>query len=330
MRNQSARWQSGLLVTLAATILAAGGLPVEPVGSVSPERREVQASDPLERAAGTDFRVLTWNVFGLPNGHAPRDSSALVRVLAALDADVLLLNEVNGSAAEVEAVLPPPAQGAAPWKVHARGELVVAVRGGRSITGAFLRPTTAPATGFYPTLGELLFGRTRVTALGAFVSDGPRTTLVVPLHFPCCGDEAGRLRAAPALRDAVQAALAEASVDGVIVAGDFNTVNGRSTEPVEIVQRGVTFRGAPLAALEARQLDGQSNTTFWNPRRQVASRLDWLLFSDTTLELLRAFIFETEDLAPEWLRAHGLQADDSDVSQSSDHRPIVADFRWRR
>ncbi len=316
---------SGLAIAAAIAVLV-----TVPVVTDSPRGGDAPVSDPLERAAGTDFRVLAWNVFGLPNGWTPRDPSALVRILAALDADVLLLNEVNGSAAAVEAVLPPPTQGDSPWQLHVRGELVVAVRGGRTMTGAFVRPPTAPATGFYPTLGELLFGRTRVAALGALVSDGPRTTLVVPLHFPCCGDEAGRLRAAPALRDAVQSALADAGIDGVIVAGDFNTVNGRSYEPVEIVRRGITFRGAPLSALDPRQLDGESSTTFWNPRRRIASHLDWLLFSDATLEPLGGFVFEAEDLAPEWLRAHGLQPDDSDVSRSSDHRPIVADFRWRR
>lgn len=316
-----------ILIALAAVALI--------TGQAGPG--ESQPADPLARAPGTDFRVVVWNVFGFPGARRNR-GPAFKRMFEALDADVLMLQEVSGTADEVESWLPAPTSGAVPWKVELRGgELVVAVRGPRELALAFRRPLLPQATGFYDTLGELLFGRGTVAAVGMLVTDGPRRLLTVPVHYP--NDEPGRLASAPVLRDAVQQVLAEARADAAIVAGDFNLYFERKGELVgrrdslEIVQRGVTVGGKALAVLEPSHLDGDSMFTW---RRGTAGslpppgRLDWLLYSDATLTPLGAFVFEAADLSPEWLQAHGLDPTDSERAQTSDHLPIVADFRWRR
>jgi endonuclease/exonuclease/phosphatase family metal-dependent hydrolase len=177
---------------------------------------------------------------------------------------------------------------------------------------------------------ESLIGAERMAAMGVTASVGGRQVLAVPLHLPCCGAEALRVRNAPVLADALQSVVSESNPDAVIVAGDFNTVGTR--RPLDLVRQGVAVGGNELAVVEALQLDGRSNATYWNslPGQFPPGRLDWMLYSPSSLELLRSFVLEASDLAPEWLEVHGLEADDSDIARSSDHRPIVADFRWRR
>lgn len=317
------------LALLAATTLCTAAVVAGPSAPAP------QTTDPLARAPDTDFRVVVWNVFGFPGMRRDR-GPVFKRILQALDADVLMLQEVSGTSDAVESWLPPATSDGLPWHVELRGgEMVVAVRGHRDLALVFRRPQLPTATGFYPTLGELLFGRGNVAAVGLLVTDGPRRLLAVPVHYP--NDEPGRMAAAPVLRDAVNLALTETKADAAIVAGDFNLYFERGAglvgrkDALEIVQRGVTIGGAPLAVLEPYQLGGGDQAT-WRGADALPppGRLDWLLYSDVKLEPVGAFVFEAADLSPEWLRVHGLEADDSDRARTSDHLPIVADFRWRR
>jgi len=312
---------AGLLAAIAATTVIAG---------------TPQAADPLARPPGTDFRVVVWNVHEFAGWREDR-KPVFTRLFEAIDPDLLMLQEVSARAEKVTTRLPAPAAGAPSWHVEKRGgELVVATRSGAELTLAFRRPLLPPATGFYESLGELLFGQGSVAAVGIQVTDGPRRMLAVPVHYP--NDEPGRLASAPALRDAVNQALAETQAAAAIVAGDFNLYFERGQnlvgrrDALEIVQRGVNVGGVPLAVLEPFHLDGRDQATWRGAAgaKFPPGRLDWMLYSDKSLEVLHAFVFEAADLSPEWLKAHGLQPDDSDPSRSSDHLPIVADFRWRR
>ena len=79
----------------------------------------------------------------------------------------------------------------------------------------------------------------------------------------------------------------------------------------------------------AVDLRGASANTWRNPGgRFPPGRLDWVLHSDSSLEVMRAFIFDTAVISPYWLAQHGLWAADSVTT--SDHLPIVVDVRWRR
>ena len=53
-------------------------------------------------------------------------------------------------------------------------------------------------------------------------------------------------------------------------------------------------------------------------------RLDYIVYSDSVLDLGNHFILWTPDLTPDELRAAGLEAMDTLVA--SDHLPLVADF----
>jgi hypothetical protein len=78
---------------------------------------------------------------------------------------------------------------------------------------------------------------------------------------------------------------------------------------------------------EALQIDGRSNATWGDPDLPfVPGRLDFLLYADTSLESINAFLMDTRDLEPRWLERHGLRGDDT--ASASDHLPLVADLRW--
>jgi endonuclease/exonuclease/phosphatase family metal-dependent hydrolase len=99
--------------------------------------------------------------------------------------------------------------------------------------------------------------------------------------------------------------------------------------PLDVVSRHLDPRGDHLEVVDALQLDGRSNATWSDPGKPFApGRLDYMLYSDSTLEVARAFVFDSADLGAEWLDRHGVQAGDS--AAASDHLPIVADFRWKR
>ncbi|MCZ6444681.1 MAG: endonuclease, partial [Planctomycetota bacterium] len=69
------------------------------------------------------------------------------------------------------------------------------------------------------------------------------------------------------------------------------------------------------------------NATWADPDEPfVPGRLDYLLYSDATLTLPRAFVLDSRDLNPRWLDRHGLKLDDT--ASASDHLPLIADVKW--
>lgn len=164
-----------------------------------------------------------------------------------------------------------------------------------------------------------------------------RRLLLVTLDLVCCGNRADaiqdRIRRMEAsyINRAVRRALKDAAADGreadaVIVGGDFNLV--ASHTPLDLAASGLGPDGADLVPVYALQLDGRSSATWDGGWGQFPpGQLDYVLFSDTTLEVRRAFVLETRDLASAWLGRHGLDGTESE--RASDHRPIVVDFAWR-
>ena len=340
MRFQQLLWP--VLMALGFAFEAAAAT-AEPVAS---DDRQNPPAVWLARAPGTALRVLSWNV--------SRDSfyvnlDAFHRVLAAIDADILILDEMPGTsnAAELRAALGGLGDAAAEWQV-AYGE------GG----GVFQRSTIAsrnPTTRL-PIFETLRYapeqisawlgqagssgGRLRdnlqagVAAVGAHILHDGKTLLVVAMDLQCCGDDAGswqesRRRAeAGLLRQALLSSVQQTPVAAVIVAGDANTVQG--------VQAISILRGTPSAGADpepwrlqevAARHQGKSSTWTWDGRGTPypSSRLDHILHS-AALQPLQASIFDTEDLSAAQAKALRLPKEVS--RRLSEHRPIVVDFRW--
>jgi hypothetical protein len=226
------------------------------------------AADPLARAPGTDFRVVSWNVGREDLFRQPEAFGALLRPLAP---DLLLLDEVAGgrSAEEVEALLDRIFPGDRPWRAvygvsggSQRG--VIATRGtAPRMVAPFDRELPHPdsaralAPAGDPWLQDRL--RSKVPATGAVVEVGGRRLLAVTVDLEAAGTPGStrdRLRRMEALviRDALGAAAREGGMDGVLVAGDLNLVGSR--DPLDILSAGPDVDGSALGVPLPLRLDG--------------------------------------------------------------------------
>lgn len=311
-----------------------------------PNDRDIASTPWLARAPGTAFRVLSWNV--------SRDSffinlDEFHRVLAVIDADILILDEMPGTsnAGELLAALGGLGDGAPEWQV-AYGEgggvfqrSTIASRGSTTRLPIFetLHYDPAQITNWLTQAGSAAVTlrdnlQAGVAAVGARIQRDGKTVLVVGMDLQCCGDDPGswqesRRRAeANLLRQALLISVQQSPVDAVIVGGDANTVQGLAAISILRGSAGVDTDADSwlLQEVPARHRGNFANWT-WDGRGTPypSSRLDHILHS-AALQPVQASIFDTEDLSMAQARALHLPKDVS--RRLSEHRPVVVDFRW--
>ncbi|MGH9422162.1 MAG: hypothetical protein ACRD3J_19455, partial [Thermoanaerobaculia bacterium] len=172
-----------------------------------------------------------------------------------------------------------------------------------------------------------------LSVAGAVAHVGSRRLLVVPMHFTCCGTagswrEYRRRVDAELVAGRIRLALKHVKVDGIVAGGDMNLVSGRVALDTILSAVPKSPLG-PMRRADALHIDGWTDWT-WDGRGTafVGGRLDNMTYSAGTLRVKSAFIWDTEDLPTDSLRAHGLE---SRTSQSINrHRPIVVDFTFMR
>jgi endonuclease/exonuclease/phosphatase (EEP) superfamily protein YafD len=121
-------------------------------------------------------------------------------------------------------------------------------------------------------------------------------------------------------------ALNRIEVDGVLLGGDLNLVG--TERPLQLLLEPLPSHYGSLEPVYAKHLDGKTDWT-WDGRgsRFPSSQLDFAFYNASQLEVIRAFIFDTETMSSVLREKHGL---DLDISKTlSDHRPIFVDYRWR-
>lgn len=309
-----------------------------PLRRSSGHARRLADVDAVRRAPGTALRVLSWNVSDLGPIEAP---DAFSRLITGLAPDVILFDEVSR---DIDAS----------WFADRFAELdgewtiVRGMAGGRQTTLAASRFPVRPvlerieyADSILVLIGEpstpqlqqdLLTGISdAMPALAVAIDVDGRQILMVTTDLQCCGhagssEDRARWMMADRIRDAVAEAIASASWAGVIVAGDFNLVGSRA--PLDIIGAALDPAGADLEPAFALRLDGASTATWRSPGPFPPGRLDFVLYSTSSLDVLRAFPFAVEDLAPSAVRSLALDAEDSRVV--SDHLPVIVDFAIRR
>jgi len=135
-----------------------------------------------------------------------------------------------------------------------------------------------------------------------------------------------RLTQVSAVKKAVMEAVAHYQIDGVIIGGDFNLVGSRT--PLDHLISLSPVGTGEMKVVRAMQLDGLSNTTWSDDKHDKPTfgpgRLDFVLRTESPFIVKHAFVFESADLSPEWLKHYGLNKFDSQLF--SDHFPIVVDL----
>jgi endonuclease/exonuclease/phosphatase family metal-dependent hydrolase len=288
------------------------GIPVEfnllqsPLPLVSPLS--------LDKPAGA-FRIISYNIErdGLFNeSRGPRFAS----IIQALQPDILSFQEVRNRSAEsvlewVQDLL------GGEWYALKQRDLVTVSR----------YPFIEGWTDTYKPLDVRIF------PLMLDVDGTP--VLVFNAHLSCCRDDADRQEQA----DGFAAFLRDMPVEPgtpFMLAGDLNLV-GEAQQLAALssgeIQDTRTFGegvlpdwdGTPLADLFPRHTHTPYTFTWFSRESSFsAGRLDYILFTDSVLQVVNHFILDTSELPEDVLEMYGLEAEDSRIA--STHLPIVADF----
>ena len=298
--------------------------------TLSDQPPTVPPFESLDRADPAHIRVVTWNVLfdGLFKRPAP-----FIRVLRALDPDVVCFQEVWSHTARQSADYVSLAVPESPWYGANTDEGQIVSR--YPIAAA----SPVDVAGNYWALVDLPDDRY------------PVDLSVVCAHPPCCDKEIERQRQLDGIAAWVRDLMAPgpAAYDGgppegldvpwgtpVIIVGDMNLVGGAdqvlSLTDGRIADEaafGPSFSpdwdGTAFADSWARHAGGTSVATWRDATSAFApGKLDYVVFSDSALKLERAFVLATEELSEDVLERYGLQADDT--LEASDHLPVVADF----
>ncbi len=331
--------------------------PAAPASATRPATREPRPPTGtfVDREAGTALRIVTYNVLWntiFADVNAQR-AAKFARIVTALDPDVLVLEEIGMSpqdrgkagsrkrtAADVlkvmQAVAPLPA--GQDWHVFQGGDNVIVSRFPLKMTASHTQPP-----------GE----RDLALALVDLPDDRFAADLyVVGTHFKCCGGTDNDLQRQQQA-DAIMAWLRDARTLGgnvdvppqtpLVVLGDLNIVGG--PQPLETLLGGdiadeETY-GADMApdwddspltdAHPLHNVQGPDDYT-WRDDNQPykPGRLDYVIYSDSLLEVTKSFVLNTVAMTEPDLKATGLEKYDTtedDVGRAFDHLPVVVDFR---
>lgn len=327
--------------TLILGVLLVLGLACSPRSRLSPTPSPQPATSDTKTA---DLHVLAWNV---AENAFVRDVAAFRAHVTRSRAELLLLDEVHPSVAGTplaDALAPVGQEGDGAW------HFVIGGSGGRQrgVIASQLPLERVPELAGpvpYPAADRARLEARMVAAnqarpvytmadgipvSGAIVTQGARRLLAVTVDLQCCGDtpdswqEERRRVETREVRQRIAQALTRTRVDAVIVAGDLNLVN--TPTPLITLTGAYPAPHYGLLVADLAHLDGVETWTWDGRGTPFPSRpMDFLLYGPRALALRDGHVLDWDDL-PAAERA-GLDADAS--KRLSDHRPLVAVFRWR-
>lgn len=297
----------------------------------------------LDRDAPTDCRLLCYNVWSntiFPSVN-PTQAAKFARIFAALDPDVVCLQEVSSSASSVRNLLDSlaPLGGGRRWAVYRGGNSsdVIAAKYPLSLQAA----RTSPA-------GQRDLGMALVDLPDSqFAHD----LYVINSHYRCCGGEANDPQRQQQ-SDAIAAWMRDARTPGgaitlpvgtgIAVVGDWNIVG--SFTPAATVLNGdirdegrygpdapPDWDGTPNVDVRPRHNGREPLDYTWRDDGSVFApgRLDFLSYTDSVLRPGNAFVLNTGMMSDAERAATGLQIWDvtrDSIGEDYDHLPLVLDF----
>jgi endonuclease/exonuclease/phosphatase family metal-dependent hydrolase len=299
----------------------------------------------LRKTPETAFRVLSWNVSGEDFTKQAADYKKIFRLL---DPDILLLDEVEGGRTVEEiAAIVSGVRGPSDTAWH----IIVGSGGGRQ-RGVIIsrQPVTAIPSFTHLAYPADALARLRtlmddaawvamkpnldagIAVAAAIVQVAGKRLLAVSIDLQSGASEpnwqeARRMVEVHEIQKAVQKTLQSTAVDGVLLAGDFNSVS--TVMPIARITNPYPEPHVALVPAQALHLDGSESWT-WDGRGTPfpTQALDFSFYSPDTLTPTNAVAFSTEDLPAGELSAAGLQTGTS--RRVSDHLPIIVDYRWRK
>jgi len=298
--------------------------------------------------AKSSFTVLSWNISGNAFVSHPQEFEALLAFAAP---DIVLLDEVDPStsAAQLRAALPLRRFGSnqdGAWHISfgtsgGRQRVVIASRDPLEELEEFggLVPYSEDArrqiTQRMPAVDQERWAASMdagIAVNAAIVRTGGERLLVVSADFECCGDdpeswaELKRRVEAKEIRRLIRRVVERTSVDGIVVAGDFNLVS--TAIPLALIAGPYDTPLSGLIAAELYHRDGNATWTWDGRGTPFPSRaLDFQVYSPNTLRVAQGEILDTEDMTVELLELHGLNGEWSKAL--SNHRPLVIEYLWR-
>lgn len=291
-----------------------------------------------------EFRMLSWNVSGNAFDRQPAVFGGL---MAWADADIVLLDEVSPHS-DIDALpaLMRRATGDDSWFMHSGDS------GGRQRGIILSRLPSRPVPSLSAMVPYPADEKGRLTARmsqrerddsrlsmehgipvnAAMLDIGNKRLLVVITDLQCCGNdpeswqEDRRRVEARVIRERIRETVENEKPDGLILAGDFNLVNGAFALSILGGPFGAPVHG--LSQAEVYHLDGTSTWT-WDGRGMPFPNgtLDFQLYSGTSLDVVDGMIMDTEQADPDTLERHGLAA--GDMMTTGRHRPLLVEYRWR-
>ncbi len=305
-----------LLLTDGSDFLPAepGGLRYVMSGRTSPVYRAL----PLGRYRPEHLRILSYNL----NDHLkePYRFPALGRILQAIAPDVILLQEIRSTAtAEATELL--------------RGMLPNEQRSWRSVkVGGEHSVIISP----FEILRADSLGESGAVLLDVAPGKPVEQLLVVVLSAPCCNEHAWREREIAKIMDF----LADARTPGgeidlipgtpMLLMGDANLVGpGRQLRTLLYGLESPPGRQLPdwdgTAFTDLRPLHSHAPEAYtWFGDDFPPGRLDYVIYSDASLEVGNNYVLHTVEMPAEELAGYGLERDDTVTV--SDHLPLVVDL----
>jgi len=241
-----------------------------------------------QRPADNIIRVLSWNISGDAFVSEQREFRSLLRWA---DPDLILLDEVRPSANAADLI--------------------------KSFD--VLRPDND------------VIWTVDIGVSGAIVLDGGRRLLAIIIDLQCCGNDQSswqeyrRRVEAREIRRLIKQVLQRTSVDGILVAGDLNLVNGPM--PLLVLSGPGLRHNTGLIAAELYHPNSSESWT-WDGRGTPfpSGTLDFQIYDPQGLNIRSGLILDTENLLPETLDRHRLEGGMS--AAIGRHRPLVVEYGW--
>ena len=290
--------------------------------SIDEEQISVPDEYSISKAPDTDFRLLNYNVL-FDELFNPNLAPSYRRVLQAIDPDIIAFQEIyDHSAAQTRSLVEEflPSISDEQWFSEKVGsDLVLVSR--------------------YPIVFEDF-----VVGNGAFIVDvDGQDVLIINVHLPCCDNNSARqneidgiLRYLREIQDGQAYPLAQNAP--IIIAGDFNLVGPRSQ--IESLLTGDIINNnnygpdfipdwnkGDLSDLNPIVTGLPASYTWYNPQSSFfPGRLDYVLYSGSSLFKTNAYVLNTTTLNQGDLSQNNLSQLDTDLN--SDHLPMVSDWSF--